>query len=80
MFSLETTQSSILSEAHNINFIMQQLKTSVLLYKDHEADHLLQMMDQSVSQLVTYAGLVDKQAEIDLALQPLRAENVQLRR
>lgn len=47
---------------------------------DSEAVRLLSEVEQSISLLPTMVGSTNIQAELALALQPLRSENVQLRR
>lgn len=47
---------------------------------DSEAVRLISEVEQSISLLPTMVGSTNIQAELALALQPLRSENVQLRR
>lgn len=47
---------------------------------DSEAVRLISEVEQSISLLPAMVGSTNIQAELALALQPLRSENVQLRR
>lgn len=52
----------------------------ILLPVDSEAVRLIAEVEQSISLLPAMVGSTNIQAELALALQPLRSENVQLRR
>lgn len=51
-----------------------------LFSADSEAVRLITEVEQGISLLPTMVGTTNVQAELALALQPLRSENVQLRR
>ena len=77
---LGSSQSVVIHEAQNVNYLIQQLRSTVSTLNNDGAIRLVDLIDQSIGQIITDAGLVDWQSEIDLALQPLRSENAQLRR
>lgn len=60
-------------------YLLGELKTLVA-NQDSDAVRLISEVEQSISLLPVMVGSTNIQAEIALALQPLRSENVQLRR
>ncbi|XP_051568336.1 coiled-coil domain-containing protein 14-like isoform X2 [Myxocyprinus asiaticus] len=62
-----------------LKFMLGELKTLVA-NQDSEAVRLISEVEQNISLLPVMVGSTNIQAEIALALQPLRSENVQLRR
>ncbi|XP_030637708.1 coiled-coil domain-containing protein 14 [Chanos chanos] len=62
-----------------VKYLLGELKTLVA-NQDSEAVRLISEVEQSISLLPAMVGSTNIQAEIALALQPLRSENVQLRR
>ncbi|XP_066521464.1 coiled-coil domain-containing protein 14 [Hoplias malabaricus] len=62
-----------------VKYLLGELKTLVA-NQDSEAVRLISEVEQSISLLPAMVGSTNVQAEIALALQPLRSENVQLRR
>ncbi|XP_077055673.1 coiled-coil domain-containing protein 14 isoform X2 [Siphateles boraxobius] len=62
-----------------VKYLLGELKTLVA-NQDSEAVRLISEVEQSISLLPVMVGSTNIQAEIALALQPLRSENVQLRR
>ncbi|KAL7890737.1 hypothetical protein AOLI_G00002130 [Acnodon oligacanthus] len=77
-----TVQSSPEKTARKVmtvKYLLGELKTLVA-NQDSEAVHLISEVEQSISLLPAMVGSTNVQAELALALQPLRSENVQLRR
>ncbi|XP_026070076.1 coiled-coil domain-containing protein 14 isoform X3 [Carassius auratus] len=62
-----------------IKYLLGELKTLVA-NQDSDVVRLISEVEQSISLLPVMVGSTNIQAEIALALQPLRSENVQLRR
>ncbi|XP_043097053.1 coiled-coil domain-containing protein 14 isoform X2 [Puntigrus tetrazona] len=62
-----------------VKYLLGELKTLVA-NQDGDAVRLISEVEQSISLLPVMVGSTNIQAEIALALQPLRSENVQLRR
>uniref|UniRef100_A0A4W4FCW1 Coiled-coil domain containing 14 n=1 Tax=Electrophorus electricus TaxID=8005 RepID=A0A4W4FCW1_ELEEL len=62
-----------------VKYLLGELKTLVA-HQDSEAVRLIAEVEESVSLLPAMVGSTNVQAELALALQPLRSENVQLRR
>ncbi|XDV36352.1 hypothetical protein PO909_006147 [Leuciscus waleckii] len=62
-----------------VKYLLGELKTLVA-NQDSEAVRLISEVEQRISLLPVMVGSTNIQAEIALALQPLRSENVQLRR
>ncbi|KAL6455922.1 hypothetical protein MHYP_G00357730 [Metynnis hypsauchen] len=62
-----------------VKYLLGELKTLVA-NQDSEAVRLISEVEQSISLLPAMVGSTNVQAELALALQPLRSENVQLRR
>lgn len=62
-----------------VRYLLGELKTLVA-NQDSEAVRLISELEQSISLLPVMVGSTNIQAEIALALQPLRSENAQLRR
>ncbi|KAK9972959.1 hypothetical protein ABG768_023713 [Culter alburnus] len=62
-----------------LKYLLGELKTLVA-NQDSDAVRLISEVEQSISLLPVMVGSTNIQAEIALALQPLRSENVQLRR
>uniref|UniRef100_A0A8C2JWS7 Coiled-coil domain containing 14 n=1 Tax=Cyprinus carpio TaxID=7962 RepID=A0A8C2JWS7_CYPCA len=62
-----------------VKYLLGELKTLVA-NQDSDAVRLISEVEQSISLLPVMVGSTNIQAEIALALQPLRSENVQLRR
>ncbi|XP_067230285.1 coiled-coil domain-containing protein 14 [Chanodichthys erythropterus] len=62
-----------------LKYLLGELKTLVA-NQDSDAVRLISEVEQSISLLTVMVGSTNIQAEIALALQPLRSENVQLRR
>ncbi|XP_036425334.1 coiled-coil domain-containing protein 14 [Colossoma macropomum] len=77
-----TVQSSPEKTARKVmtvKYLLGELKTLVA-NQDSEAVRLISEVEQSISLLPAMVGSTNVQAELALALQPLRSENVQLRR
>ncbi|XP_062852965.1 coiled-coil domain-containing protein 14 [Trichomycterus rosablanca] len=62
-----------------VRYLLGELK-AIVANQDSEAVHLISEVEQSISLLPAMVGSTNVQAELALALQPLRSENVQLRR
>ncbi|KAK3575462.1 hypothetical protein QTP86_026846 [Hemibagrus guttatus] len=62
-----------------VKYLLGELK-ALVANQDSEAVRLISEVEQSISLLPTMVGSTNIQAELALALQPLRSENVQLRR
>ncbi|XP_059416813.1 coiled-coil domain-containing protein 14-like isoform X3 [Carassius carassius] len=62
-----------------VKYLLGELKTLVA-NQDSDVVRLISEVEQSISLLPVMVGSTNIQAEIALALQPLRSENVQLRR
>ncbi|KAG1942477.1 coiled-coil domain-containing protein 14 isoform X2 [Pimephales promelas] len=62
-----------------VKYLLGELKTLVA-NQDSDAMRLISEVEQSISLLPVMVGSTNIQAEIALAIQPLRSENVQLRR
>ncbi|XP_060724807.1 coiled-coil domain-containing protein 14 isoform X2 [Tachysurus vachellii] len=62
-----------------VKYLLGELK-ALVANQDCEAVRLISEVEQSISLLPTMVGSTNIQAELALALQPLRSENVQLRR
>ncbi|KAI4889794.1 hypothetical protein NFI96_030815, partial [Prochilodus magdalenae] len=62
-----------------VRYLLGELKTLVA-NQDSEAVRLISEVEQSISLLPAMVGSTNVQAELALALQPLRSENAQLRR
>ncbi|XP_072538956.1 coiled-coil domain-containing protein 14 [Salminus brasiliensis] len=62
-----------------VKYLLGELKTLVA-NQDSEAVRLISEVEQTISLLPAMVGSTNVQAELALALQPLRSENVQLRR
>lgn len=78
--SLKTTSpEKTARRVMTVRYLLGELKTLVA-NQDSEAVRLISEVEQSISLLPVMVGSTNIQAEIALALQPLRSENVQLRR
>ncbi|KAF4111925.1 hypothetical protein G5714_006720 [Onychostoma macrolepis] len=73
--SPEKTAQKVLT----VKYLLGELKTLVA-NQDSDAVRLISEVEQSISLLPVMVGSTNIQAEIALVLQPLRSENVQLRR
>ncbi|XP_060774773.1 coiled-coil domain-containing protein 14 isoform X2 [Neoarius graeffei] len=62
-----------------VKYLLGELK-ALVSNQDSEAVRLISEVEQSISLLPAMVGSTNVQAELALALQPLRSENVQLRR
>ncbi|XP_053353806.1 coiled-coil domain-containing protein 14 isoform X1 [Clarias gariepinus] len=62
-----------------VKYLLGELK-ALVANQDSEAVRLISEVEQSISLLPAMVGSTNIQAELALALQPLRSENVQLRR
>ncbi|NXM84271.1 CCD14 protein, partial [Oenanthe oenanthe] len=67
-------------KVRTIKYLMAELRALVTDQGDSEMLRLMSEIEGSVSQLPAVVGSTNLQAEIALALQPLRSENAQLRR
>ncbi|NWY71750.1 CCD14 protein, partial [Erithacus rubecula] len=67
-------------KVRTVKYLMAELKALVTDQGDSEMLRLMSEMEGCVSQLPAVVGSTNLQAEIALALQPLRSENAQLRR
>ncbi|XP_055070141.2 coiled-coil domain-containing protein 14 isoform X2 [Misgurnus anguillicaudatus] len=74
-YSPEKTTRKVMT----VRYLLGELKTLVA-NQDSEAVRLISELEQSISLLPVMVGSTNIQAEIALALQPLRSENAQLRR
>ncbi|NWU40250.1 CCD14 protein, partial [Hylia prasina] len=67
-------------KVRTVKYLMGELRALVTDQGDSEMLRLMSEMEDSVSLLPAVVGSTNLQAEIALALQPLRSENAQLRR
>ncbi|XP_073708613.1 coiled-coil domain-containing protein 14 [Garra rufa] len=74
-----TSPEKTAQKVMTVKYLLGELKTLVS-NQDSDAVRLISEMEQSISLLPVMVGSTNIQAEIALALQPLRSENVQLRR
>ncbi|XP_067315175.1 coiled-coil domain-containing protein 14 isoform X2 [Pseudorasbora parva] len=74
-----TTPEKTAQKVMTTKYLLGELKTLVA-NQDCDAVRLITEVEQSISLLPVMVGSTNIQAEIALALQPLRSENVQLRR
>ncbi|XP_051997045.1 coiled-coil domain-containing protein 14-like isoform X2 [Xyrauchen texanus] len=74
-----TTPEKTALKVRTVKFMLGELKTLVA-NQDNDAVRLISEVEQNISLLPVMVGSTNIQAEIALALQPLRSENVQLRR
>ncbi|XP_016365945.1 coiled-coil domain-containing protein 14-like isoform X2 [Sinocyclocheilus rhinocerous] len=74
-----TSPEKTTQKVMTVKYLLGELKTLVA-NQDSDAVRLISEVEQSVSLLPVMVGSTNIQAEIALALQPLRSENVQLRR
>lgn len=77
---IELLDLQILKTWHLSRFSPSVLFTRFLFCADSDAVRLISEVEESISLLPVMVGSTNIQAEIALALQPLRSENVQLRR
>uniref|UniRef100_A0A803VUQ9 Coiled-coil domain containing 14 n=1 Tax=Ficedula albicollis TaxID=59894 RepID=A0A803VUQ9_FICAL len=80
---LKSRKESPEETAHKVRivkYLMAELRALVTDQGDSEMLRLMSEVEGSVSQLPAVVGSTNLQAEIALALQPLRSENAQLRR
>nr|XP_008107737.1 PREDICTED: coiled-coil domain-containing protein 14 [Anolis carolinensis] len=81
--ALKLKRSNLQKTAQKIKtlkYLLGELKTLLTDHDDSEMLRLLSEVEDTVSLLPAVAGNTNVQAEIALALQPLRSENAQLRR
>ncbi|RXN33525.1 coiled-coil domain-containing 14-like isoform X2 [Labeo rohita] len=74
-----TSPEKTAQKVMTVKYLLGELKTLVA-NQDSDAVRLISEVEQSISLLPVMVGSTNIQAEIALALQPLRSENVQLRR
>uniref|UniRef100_A0A8C2H116 Coiled-coil domain containing 14 n=1 Tax=Cyprinus carpio TaxID=7962 RepID=A0A8C2H116_CYPCA len=74
-----TSPEKTTQKVMTVKYLLGELKTLVA-NQDSDAVRLISEVEQSISLLPVMVGSTNIQAEIALALQPLRSENVQLRR
>ncbi|KAI7807970.1 coiled-coil domain-containing protein 14 isoform X2 [Triplophysa rosa] len=76
---ISTSPEKTARRVMTVRYMLGELKT-LLANQDGEAVRLISEVEQSISLLPLMVGSTNIQAEIALAVQPLRSENAQLRR
>ncbi|XP_069886141.1 coiled-coil domain-containing protein 14 isoform X1 [Dipodomys merriami] len=67
-------------KVRTINYLLGELKALVSEQEDSEIQRLVAELEACISGLLARSGSINTQVEIALAMQPLRSENVHLRR
>ncbi|NXI76529.1 CCD14 protein, partial [Rhipidura dahli] len=78
--SRKETPEETAHKVRTVKYLMGELRALITDQGDSEMFRLMSEIEDSVSLLPAVAGSTNIQAEIALALQPLRSENAQLRR